>query len=77
MSPNETQKIGLGVRFLIPEGHCALLMNKSSALPKYKVKNNHCSMSVITAARKNTAVKRTMARAMQISREVRLDGAGL
>jgi dUTPase len=38
MNPNETQKIGLGVRFLIPEGHCALLMNKSSALPKYKVK---------------------------------------
>jgi dUTPase len=37
LKPLETRKIGLGVKFSIPEGYCGLLMNKSSALPKYKI----------------------------------------
>ena len=36
--PKENKKVNMGIRFKIPDKHCGLLMNKSSALPKYKVK---------------------------------------
>jgi dUTPase len=35
--PYETKKVNLGIKFQLPENHCALLMNKSSARTKYKV----------------------------------------
>jgi dUTPase len=38
LQPNEIRKVKLGIRFLIPIKYCGLLMNKSSALIKYKIK---------------------------------------
>jgi dUTPase len=38
LEPHETKKVPLGIKFLMPKKLCALLMNKSSALIKYKVK---------------------------------------
>ncbi len=35
--PYEMRKINLGIKFQLPENHCALLMNKSSARTKYNV----------------------------------------
>jgi dUTP pyrophosphatase len=37
LKPLEVKKVGLGIKFSIPEGFCGLLMNKSSAYPKFKV----------------------------------------
>ena len=34
----QTKKVNLGVKFIIPEKHCGLLMNKSSALTKFGIK---------------------------------------
>ena len=38
LQPNEIKKVKLGIRFLIPIKYCGLLMNKSSALIKYRIK---------------------------------------
>ena len=38
IEPLQTKKVNLGVRFIIPEKHCGLLMNKSSALTKFGIK---------------------------------------
>ena len=34
----QAKKVNLGVKFIIPEKHCGLLMNKSSALTKFGLK---------------------------------------
>jgi len=37
LRPNELKKVNLGVRFKLPKGHCALIMNKSSARISYYI----------------------------------------
>jgi len=38
INPGEILTVGLRVRFQIPDGHCGLLMNRSSALPKHNIR---------------------------------------
>ncbi len=67
LKPKEIKKVGLMIRFQIPKGHCALLLNKSSALTKYFVKitlglidqgfNNELKMVVENTKDKNLNIK--------------------
>jgi len=38
IKPGETATVGLKVKLQIPENYCGLLMNRSSALPKHKIR---------------------------------------